>query len=368
MSSEQVLYDRIKQVTSSPLKPEEERKINKAVEENTRKSVVVFLNEVKTLKADRQRPVERLQRVQHISEVAKLPTAIVAEDSVRKYRKLLEDALAAASRGSAAIDELTETLPAVLKHKEYNVPTKAIEAIKSIREGIAPDAKVDKLLADFEKLSNDVKDYALRVDAEIKEKKTKQAEDLAKLVKEVNEINSQIDAIDVNVMEPLMEFLKLGTGSFKNISTGTPAVAFTALLTSVGSGLEKLVDFKAELDRKDAKRKRLEEQRKEKKLDIEKLENEQSKTEDTTFIPECLRSVYTDIAELGPRISGFLNVKKELPRDLDALVALLKVIPSDVRLTDDTDEAVQNYQQKYDLVTSLQDINQRGLQEYIKPL
>ncbi len=56
----------------------------------------------------------------------------------------------------------------------------------------------------------------------------------------------------------------------------------------------------------------LEEQRKEKKFEIERLENDQGKTEDTTFIPECLRSVSTDIAGLGPRISGFLNVNKEV--------------------------------------------------------
>lgn len=359
------LYDKIKEVTSGQIKPEEQRKVNASIKKNVEstKSLAELLTEVNTLIEDRDRPRTRLQRVQYISNNQNLDTKLRADDCILKFDRLMSAARSIAGDGKASIEDLEETFPAMMADSKD--PKEAISTIESIKQGVKSTKLVETLKEDFNKLGEQIESYISAVQQEIKDKTSAQAEKLAKLVKELKEINVQIDEINVNVMKPLMEFLKLGTGSFKDVAEGTPVVAYTALLTSVSSGLEKLVSFKEELDAADKKRKRLEDERKAKQREIEAVEVAQGKTSDTTFIPECLRSVHTDLKDLSPRIAGFLNINVELPRDLDALVESLEAIPDGVKLDDKKNERVQDYYEKESLVFTLQNINKRGLNKFL---
>jgi len=227
-------------------------------------------------------------------------------------------------------------------------------------------AKGENLRSSYEVVAKYIKDYSQSVRAEIKEKESTQAEDVAKLVKEVDDINLSIADIQANVMKPLMKFLKLGSGAFKDVASGTPVESFSAILKSAAEGVEELVNFKNDLDKQDAKRQVLELQLKDKKSKIDAIENTQGKVADATLIPEFLRSVYTDVQEHGPRVGDFLDVRAEVPKDLDTLIELLNAIPNGVTLDDMSNAAVQAYHERYKFLTSIHKVNRRVLDTYAK--
>jgi len=125
------------------------------------------------------------------------------------------------------------------------------------------------------------------------------------------------------VAAPIAKYLQLSQGVFKNLMSGSPEAALSALTAAI-SGVEEFLKFKDQLDAADKKRQKLEKERDGYNAQLRELEDKQAVLGDASTTPESIKSIGDEIKSFATKMTTFTDIFTQLSQEQAEIQKLLK--------------------------------------------
>ncbi|KAI0073917.1 hypothetical protein K474DRAFT_127820 [Panus rudis PR-1116 ss-1] len=353
--SDDDFYQQLQEATSKPISDESLEAAQKALQESSNQTLVDSIKEIQQLVSDGNALDTRLLSAYHLIQKANLSSASKMNDLRDAYVKLLWDSRGIAGSAKGAADDFGGDMLDLIRMEDVSASDKILELESWKKLTLAKGQAAIDQPQQFQNFDTQLRAYADEAEQEIGDQQSEAKEQLEKFRAQIKDLDQQIESIVVNVVTPIVEFLKIGAGAFGSILTGSPLSAFTALLKAIASGVVELKRFEKELKEADEKRRELMAQRDAVQEQVRQLEVQQEKLGDASTVPPSLRSIADAIDDFSKRMTPFTNIFTQLINEANDIIGFLK---NDTPLSDPI------FSSKLDLVKGLVDVDSRILHIY----
>ncbi|KAH8105142.1 hypothetical protein BXZ70DRAFT_506567 [Cristinia sonorae] len=299
--------DDLKEKTEGKISDESRKNANKALEEASKKSLSESIKEIQALVKEGNDLDTRLFDIARLAEKAKLSSKAEAKEIRDRFIDLLWNSRSIASTAQGAADDFRGDMLELILMDDISADEKKaalIEYITTVQgKGQAAAAQPGR----FKDFTEKLRDYANRVEKEIGDEENEAKAKLDKLKADLEEVTVELHSLTVNVVGPIVKYLKLAGGAFAGVLSGSPAVAFAAIFKAVKEGIPELQQFSANLEATQAKRKVLIAKQDKINTSIRELEGQQVLLGDASTIPSSLRSISEGITNFAGRMTTFTD-------------------------------------------------------------
>jgi len=322
---DQKFYDDLNKATSGKIPDGELTKANKALEDNSKspQTVSQMIKGINALVAEGNLLDTRLLDVQHVVAKADLPSKLVAKTYRDAYTKLLWASRGIATSGKGAADDFAGDMMELIQDPEVPASEKITELKNWNTLTLSKGEAAINQPGHFKKFVTDLLAFGIRLEKEITTEDTTAKKEIAALVAEIARVNKEIEEIMDKVAAPIAKYLQLSQGVFKNLMSGSPEAALSALTAAI-SGVEEFLKFKDQLDAADKKRQKLEKERDGYNAQLRELEDKQAVLGDASTTPESIKSIGDEIKSFATKMTTFTDIFTQLSQEQAEIQKLLK--------------------------------------------
>ncbi|THH31268.1 hypothetical protein EUX98_g2920 [Antrodiella citrinella] len=318
--------DDLKKETSGEISKKAREDANKAIEEASKspQTLVQMIKEMQELVKDGNDLDTRLLDIQNLVEKANIPSKREAKTHREAYEELLWDSRSISGSGKASADDFRGDMIDLIMMDDVSFSEKIAELKNWNSITLAKGSVAFKQPEEFEKFVDALRAYGVKVEKEIQNKDSEAKKRLLDLTSQIDSANTEIESISVDVVTPIVAYLKLGAGAFAGVISGSPISAFSALLKAVADGVPELMKFDAQLKAAQAKRQALYSKIDKLKAQVRALENDQVRIGDASTVPSSIIDICAGITKFAGRMTKATNAFSQLSAEQDKIRSFLE--------------------------------------------